>query len=280
MEEKEWIKKPTGITTWNKDITHVMFVDESGTSDITNILKSINNRKEIPVDNKYFTVTGCIFTKREYAEMQIKINRLKDKYWKDGKYSYKGILRKVCFHSREIRRNEEAFSNNVINYKEFINDLSILMGELNYKIISITINKEDYILKRYHFNVYNTALCFLIQRFIYAMPTPCKGIIMLEARGKTEDKIVLEEMCHIINVTGIKNLRTDELQEKISGIYFNPKWNKSYDNTFSGLEIADLTSYPIHKYIKYNKKDLAFEMLERKIDKFPDYINKGLKIFP
>lgn len=64
------------------------------------------------------------------------------------------------------------------------------------------------------------------------------------------------------------------------GIYFNPKWNQGYDNTFSGLEIADLTSYPIHKYIRNNKKDKAFLALENKIDKYPDYINKGIKVFP
>ena len=51
-------------------------------------------------------------------------------------------------------------------------------------------------------------------------------------------------------------------------------------STYCGLELADLCSYPIHKFVKYNKKDKAFLAIENKIDCFPNYINKGLKIFP
>lgn len=87
-------------------------------------------------------------------------------------------------------------------------------------------------------------------------------------------------MKHIIFETGIKRISSDELQNKIAGIYFNPKWNKKYDDTFSGLEVADLSSYPIHKYVRNKNKDKAFIILENKIDKYPNYMNKGVKIFP
>lgn len=112
------------------------------------------------------------------------------------------------------------------------------------------------------------------------MPNHSKGLVMLEARGKGEDKILLDELKHIIFDTGIRSISSEELQEKIKGIYFNPKWSNTYDNTFSGLEIADLSSYPIHKYVRSNIKDKAFNIVEKKIDKFPNYNNKGLKIFP
>ena len=193
---------------------------------------------------------------------------------------YKNNLKKVCFHSREIRRKEGAFDINLINYDSFISELTNLLKGLDYKIISVTINKEEYLLKHYQYNVYNTAMCFLLQRYIYAMKSNCKGIVMLEARGKDEDYILLNEMKHIIFETGIRKVTSNELSDRILGIYFNPKWNQGYDNTFSGLEIADLTSYPIHKYIRNNKKDKAFLALENKIDKYPDYINKGIKVFP
>ena len=278
--EQDWTKKPSKITNWSKDVDYVMFVDENGNSDIKDILKSISKNIKVDDNNKFFTVTGVIFTKEQYSIARKQIDELKNKYWKDGCYLYKNKLKKVCFHSREIRRKENAFDINLISYDNFILALTNLLKGLDYKIISVTINKEDYLLKHYQYNVYNTAMCFLLQRYIYVMKNNCKGIVMLEARGKDEDYILLNEMKHIIFETGIRKVTSDELTDRILGIYFNPKWNQGYDNTFSGLEIADLSSYPIHKYIRDNKKDKAFLSIESKIDKYPYYINKGIKIFP
>lgn len=276
----DWTNRPQEIKNWSSNIDYVMFVDENGNSDITNIFKSISQRNEIDLNDKFFTITGCIFTRKQYSIAKNELNNLKKKYWQNGYYKYKDSLKKVCFHSREIRKCKNAFDKRLIDYNKFMIDLSNLISTLNYKIISITINKEQYLLKNYKFNTYNTAMCFLIQRFIYAMPNNKKGIIMLEARGKNEDKQLLNEMKHIIFETGIKDIRTTELISKIRGIYFNPKWHNAYNDTFSGLEIADLSSYPIHKYIRNNKKDKAFEIIENKIDRYPNYINKGIKTFP
>ena len=257
-----------------------MFIDENGNSDLKNILKRLSKNQEIDENDQYFTVTGCIFTKKNYKIAKDKINILKDSLWENGLYSYKDITKKVCFHSREIRRREAPFDNKQIDYSDFMERISKLISELNYTIISVSINKKDYLLKRYQYNVYNTAMCFLMQRYIYYMPNNSRGLIMLEARGKDEDYILLNEMKHIIFETGIKGISSDELQQKIAGIYFNPKWNLTYNDTFSGLEIADLSSYPIHKFIRNNNKDQAFKILESKIDKYPNYISKGIKIFP
>ena len=103
---------------------------------------------------------------------------------------------------------------------------------------------------------------------------------MLEARGKEEDKELLEHISKVINKTGTKKISSKELQSKIDGVYFNPKWNEEYSSTYVGLEITDLFSYPIHKYVKRNSKDKAFLTFEDKIDGYPNYKNKGIKIFP
>ena len=278
--EYDWTNRPTKIRNWERGIDYVMFVDENGNSDITNTLKSLSQHKEVDINDKYFTVTGCIFSKYDYKIAKEKMNDLKNNYWQKGTFLYKEHEQKVCFHSRDIRRRENAFNKNLINYEKFIIDLTTMISSLQYKIISVTIDKENYLLKRYHFNTYNTAMCFLLQRYIYVMPNYSRGLVMLEARGKEEDKLLLNEMKHIIFETGIRSITVDELKQKISGIYFNPKWNQNYDDTFSGLEIADLSSYPIHKYIRNNKKDKAFLSIENKIDKYPNYTNKGLKVFP
>ena len=103
---------------------------------------------------------------------------------------------------------------------------------------------------------------------------------MLEARGKDEDKELLDHISKVINTTGTKKISSKELKSKIDGVYFNPKWNEEYSSTYIGLEITDLFSYPIHKYIKRNTKDKAFLIFEDKIVGYPNYKNKGIKIFP
>lgn len=275
-----WTNRPTQIKIWENDIDYVMFIDENGNSDITHILKKIMKGKEILNDEKFFTVTGVIFTRSSYKIAKDKINAMKDKYWKDGYFEYKDKLQKVCFHSREMRRGSGPFNYTLIDYETFMEELSSTISDLDYKIISITINIEDYLKHNYKFDIYNTAMCFLMQRYIYYMPYNARGLIMLESRGKNEDMQLLNEMKHIIFETGIRNITSNELINKIAGIYFNPKWNKVYDDTYTGLEIADLSSYPIHKFVRNKNKDMAFEILEKKFDKYPDYINKGLKIFP
>lgn len=280
MGNYNWTNRPTQIKTWENDVDYVMFIDENGISDITHILKKIMKGKEILDDENFFTVTGVIFTRPSYRTAKDKINAIKDKYWKDGYFEYKDKLQKVCFHSREMRRGSGPFNYTLIDYETFMEELSSTISDLDYKIISITINIEDYLKRNYKFDVYNTAMCFLMQRYIYYMPNNARGLIMLESRGKNEDMQLLNEMKHIIFETGIKNITSNELINKIAGIYFNPKWNKVYDDTYTGLEIADLSSYPIHKFVRNKHKDMAFEILEKKFDKYPDYINKGLKIFP
>ena len=70
--------------------------------------------------------------------------------------------------------------------------------------------------------------------------------------------------------------------DKIKGVYFNGKWQTDSDckKSYFGLELADLYSYPIHKFCKTGQKDEAFKILEKKLYKYPYYDGCGLKLFP
>lgn len=279
----KWYDKTTKILTIRKDIDYIMCIDENGSSNnLTYVLKQISNDKEITEDDKYFTITGCIFTKEEYISAKKKIKLLKNKYWQDGYFYDKKLKqdRAVCFHSRDIRKHDNCFNESVINYNEFMVDLTDTMKSISCKIISISINLYEYLKKGYTHNVYNVAFDFLLERYIYATDNNKKGIIMLEARGKEEDKKLLEHISKVINKTGTKKISSKELKSKIDGVYFNPKWNEKYTSTYVGLEITDLFSYPIHKYVKRNIKDKAFLTFEDKIVGYPNYKNKGIKTFP
>lgn len=82
----KWYDKPTKILSMKKDIDYVMCIDENGSSNLTYVLKQISNEKEIGEDDKYFTITGCIFTKEEYMNSKKIIKLLKNKYWENGMF--------------------------------------------------------------------------------------------------------------------------------------------------------------------------------------------------
>ena len=279
----KWYDKPVRVLSLKRDIDYIMCIDENGSSsNLTYVLKQISNEKELSEDDKYFTITGCIFTKDDYFNSERLIKSLKNKYWNNGVfYDTKSKRDKeICFHSRDIRKHNGCFNDNVINYNEFMIDLSDTMKDIKCKIISISVNIYEYLKKGYTHNIYNVAFDFLLERYIYDTENNKKGIIMLEARGKEEDKELLKHISKVINHTGTKKISSKELRNKIDGVYFNPKWNEDYNFTYVGLEITDLFSYPIHKYIKRNIKDKAFIIFEDKIVGYPNFNNKGIKIFP
>lgn len=214
--------------------------------------------------------------------MRNNIRKLKSKYWQNGFYfdSKHKENRYVCLHSRDIRRHDGPFNDKLINYQEFINDLSKILSEIQCKVISITIDLEEYVKENNLENIYQKAFDLLLERYIYATENKKKGIIMLESRGKEEDKILLKHITDTINKKGQRFITSNELKKKIDGIYFNPKWYVGHSSTFAGLEIADLYSYPIHQYIKYNKENAAFKAIESKLNGYPEYKNKGIKLFP
>ncbi len=279
----KWYERPTKILSINEEIDYIMCIDENGSSgNLAYILKQISNEEQVLEEEKYFTITGCIFTKKEYLKSREEIEKLKTKYWEDGMF-YDEKLNKnkaVCFHSRDIRKHNNCFNDKLINYEEFMIDLTSVMKNIDCKIISISINLYEYLKKGYTHNVYNVAFDFLLERYIYATKSRKKGLIMLEARGKEEDSELLKHIAKVINKTGTKKISSKELKYKIKGVYFNPKWNEEYSSTYVGLEITDLFSYPIHKYIKRSNKDRAFMTFEDKIVGYPNYEKKGIKKFP
>ena len=105
------------------------------------------------------------------------------------------------------------------------------------------------------------------------------GTIIFEARGKKEDAKLLEHIDLIINKTGTEFISSRELKRKISGVYFNPKFSQR-KRPYVGLQITDLTSYPIHRFIKFGTKGRDFLTIEKKIQCYPNYMGKGLKIYP
>lgn len=279
-----WRNRPKFIDYCPNNIDYIMFIDENGDSNLKYVKKSILNNQSLDENNIYFTVTGVIIKSEDLKVIKDKIMEIKCKYWDNGYYKYDGIHKKrVCFHSREIRREKKPFSKNIINIKDFIQDLSNFLDYVPCNIISSTINKEKHY-RSYYDNSehpYNLSLNFVLERFVkYYLNDNETAIIILECRGKKEDREILNFIKNTIDFG--TTYVSAKYFKKIKGVYFNSKWQESSNclKSYFGLEIADLYSYPIHKYCRTGIKDKPFKILEKKLYKYPDYIGCGLKMFP
>lgn len=257
-----WKNKPL-VVYINDDVDYYLFVDESG----DHILNNINTNNDI------FTVAGVVIEKNNYLKIEEEINTLKNKYWDNGNFTPKqNIVKKVCFVSRDIRKEQKAFSRyylSNIQYANFINELTILMKKLEYKIIASSINKNEFIKQNTNSSeLYHIAMEFLVDKFVRYLHTKnSTGLIMMEARGKKEDAKLHQYFLEVYN-NGLDNLSSKIVQKTLlGGFYFNGKWNIQKNNldTFCGLEIADLVAHPLGHYVKTNEKSRPYSAFEDKI---------------
>lgn len=288
-----WKIRPTLIENWPDNIDKIIAIDENGTCELNSFKKvRINNPVNFSkactdstryMNERWFTITGVVMDREIFPYYRESINEIKYEYWNDGVYDYRSGTRRVVFHSREIRRREGPFNPKLIDYKNFINDISIMIKSTNFKIYSSSIDKINHISQYSNpFHVYNLNLNFVIERFCSELNRNNEnGIILLESRGKKEDMSNLNYLINLIN--NGNNYKSKDHFSRIRGVYFNPKWcfeKNSGKASYILLELADIVSYPIFKYTKTNRKDQAFLTIENKIDNYPHYYGYGLKKFP
>jgi hypothetical protein len=282
MEEKDWRIRPKILHYWPEGTDIIMGIDENGTAEIKNIVKKIRNDQEINDNDKYFTLTGVSFNQAGYSVLKEKMNEIKFRHWNEGLYQYKDNLKRVCFHSTDIRNKNAPFFG--INHSNFQDEISELMNCLPTKVISCFFNKEAHCRKYiYPDHPYDLAMKFLLERYCGKLnDTNKKGAIIIEGRGKPEDKAMLKHILNIIKDGTSKNPSSHF--ECITGVYFNPKWSHVEKNmaSFVILELADLMSYPIHKHFRNNcaTKDIPYQIVEKKFLKFPRHFGWGIKKWP
>lgn len=272
-----WRHKPVEIYT-TPDVDYFLFVDESG----EHHLKNFDRTKPV------FTLNGVMVEASKYGEFKRSINAFKDKFWEEGCFLDKGKHpKKVCFHSRDIRRRSGPFSYHYFNderYELFLNELSSMMAVLPFELMAACIDKQK-LISRYinPKEPYELALEFIIERFSKFLNTQNKtGMIVMESRGTKEDAKLLELFLELYN-DGTDFISHRVLQKTITaGLYFNGKWNKEKENmeTFVGLEIADLCAHPIGHFAFKNEKSKPFAVIEEKFLGYPYHFGKGLKLFP
>lgn len=285
-----WRNRPQFINSCPDESEYIMFVDENGFGELKYIQNCIRKNEEPDPCNIFFTLTGCMIHKDELHTIKRNITSIKNKYWEGGSFLYKDGLRRVCFHSRDIRNRKGPFNLDTTTYNSFIQDLSGFMNLINTEIISVNINKFD-LCNRYAnpYDPYSLATEYLIERYTkFLIKSNSYGCIVIEKRGSKEDRELLNHLKYVIdNGTGNYSttyIKSEQFKKHIKGVYFNTKWSKHHNNlkSYFGLEITDLLSYPIHSYVRSGctKVDKSTEITIKKLSNYPNHLGYGLKIFP
>lgn len=278
-----WRNRPKHISEIKTEIPWIIAIDESGSPDLKYVQKVVKagNEEECDENNIHFNVTACLMKTSHFIESQNMVMGIKNKFWPEGCAEYNGEKRRVCFHSTEIRRRKNAFNFKTLDiHKSFVTELSEVMAGINVKLFSSHINKLS-LIKRYPtpYNPYDLSLTFLLERASFEIGDS-KAVIVLESRGKKEDKKLLKHIVEMID-NGTEYVDKSNFSF-IEGVYFNGKWEEKSNKLKSYwiLELADLYCYPVFKFGKTQEKDLAFECLEPKLVGHPFYIGRGFKKFP
>ena len=278
----DWRNRPRNISHIDGSIPWIIAIDESGSPDL-----SYAQRFKSPFSTNYdepnvhFNVTACLLSTNVFNETRDMVMQLKHKYWTNAQAYYKNELRRVCFHSTEIRRRKNAFDfTDKDTHRLFVNDLSDVLGDIKIKLFSSHINKLS-LVRQYNtpYDPYELSLTFILERI--AIETNNQdAVIILESRGKNEDRKLLNHIKKLLDY-GTPYISKDRFSF-VKGVYFNGKWDEESKKLKSHwiLELADLYCYPIFKYGKDGTKDLAFDVLEEKLSGYPEYSGVGIKKFP
>lgn len=280
----DWRVRPTLLEEWDESFDTILSLDENGTSELEgirrNLFKYVFSGNDL--DDRWFTVTGVLMNRSDFLKFKEDILQLKKKHWPEGLYDYKNGTKRVVLHSREIRKKEGPFSPKNISYSTFMDDLTSFISDTPFTIYSSSINKVDHIIKYSNpYPVYSLCLEFVLERYCRQLKRDNKtGALWLESRGKREDIELLSYVTNLID-NGNRYFSKENF-DCIKGVYFNPKWDKQSNGQMSHilLELADLVSFPIHKYVRSNNKDQAYRVIEKKIYNYPCVDGYGLKKFP
>lgn len=276
-----WRNRPTPIDYFPPNIDYIIGIDECGNSNLRHVIEAVENDRDIVDNERFFTIVACVISREEFPMACDMVMDVKNRYWRNGLYSYEGNDKRICFHSSEIRGRKNGFSPSVIDYPKFIDDLSEMMGKMPMLIYGSHIDKVSHVKQyKYPAEPYDLCLTFLFERILRDMKDNEKCVVVLESRGKKEDKVLLDWIKFLID--NGNNYHPAAYFKRIAGVYFNPKWCKDADEkkSYWELEIADLCAYPINKFFVKSEKDKSFLKIEDKIACYPQYMSKGLKSFP
>ena len=267
--------KPQRFYGFGKTIDYIVCFDENGTSlHYKRVAKLLERKMDIPEDIRFFTLTGCLFDRKDLGNAKVLLRAIKRQYWHQD-------AENVLFHSRDIRKRDKQFFLADQSYYRFLGSLSTALEFVTCVVFSITFDLERYVSEGYGLDPYAVAFDLLTPQIMRTIPKGKRLAYVFESRGKREDDALFDHAREFLMERGTKTMSPDVLQRAIRGVFFvEKKTSKDPKNVYAGIEVADLFSYPIHRFARYGTKGQDFEIVERKIEGYPAYFSRGLLLFP
>ena len=275
-DSADWKLKPVPfVRDLPKGIDYAVFIDECGHNSMKPVDEFLRGVRDLNQDESHLVVMACVLSRRSILDITSYVVAVKKIYWPpDGFFLYKGKLKKVCFHSRKIRRRDMAFSEDVIPYDRFTDDLNTIIEMLDAKLFCACVDKLEF--RGRHSRAqrpYDMCVDTIfdgITNKLLAQGQKC--LVIVEAQQRPD----IELHSHIVSWF---NSKPAEIQSKIAGVYFNEKWTKDGNKTYFGLEFADLLCYPVYRFFKDKERVRGIETVEKKLFGYPDFVGNGL-LFP
>lgn len=238
---------------------YIVYVDESGDHGL----------KTIDTSYPVFVLAFCIFKKQDYVEKIVP-------KLQDFKFRHFGHDQTVL-HEADIRRDRGQFSflKTKKSKQSFLNELTIIIEEAPFTLISTVIRKVPY-RARYHEpeNPYHVALGYGLERVSYFLKDHNahgkKTYVIVEMRGRQEDQELELEFRRICDGNNYEKAQ----------LPFQVKFADKKSNS-CGLQFADLIARPVGLHIiKPEQDNRAFDVIKEKFYGGRNYLGRGMKCFP
>jgi hypothetical protein len=253
-------------TTDNQKFSNfIVYVDESGD----------HGMQSLDPNYPVFVLAFCIFNKTHYTHKVVPAAE-------DFKFKHFGHDH-IVLHENEIRKRKGDFKRfqSRAQQNAFMDDLTDVIDESNFILVSCVINKEQLKSKQSPPNPYHLALGFCLETLydflVEKKQEKLLTHVIVECRGDKEDKELELEFRRMCDGANKMNIRLP-----FDIIFAHKRVNST------GLQLADLVARPIGlSVVRQDQGNRAFEVLKKKFycsggraNVGVGYENWGLKIYP
>lgn len=212
-----------------------LYIDEVGTADMRPGLKE---------QQRFLSLTGVIVNLTYSLEtLTPRLESLKERYFGTPAND------PVVMHRRDVMLGREPFSalENPAIREAFNADLMALLTDLDFTVITATIDKTEHLAKYrvWQAHPYHYCLTVIVERYVWWLRHKGTGDVMAESRGTSEDR-ALRNAFRRIYEGGTDQMARSEINSRLTSAEL--KLRKKAANV-AGLQLADIVAYPSWKWM-------------------------------